>query len=137
MPRVLSLLLVLLTHVPSKLDDEEEVDNCLAICSKIDVIAGAFSSKRGDIKGEHDELCSADFFVVGHSGISGEVKEARGAAEPQLLTGKICFGGLDLRVDFFLSLRKFGSSSNFKRGRQLLSLIVHTAPSGGGDSSTL
>ena len=128
---MLSLLLVLL---PSKFDDDEEIDNCLATCSKIDVIVGAFSSKRGDIKGEHDELCSAEFFITGHSVILGEVKEARRAAEPQLLTGKICFGGLDLH---FRCLRKVGSSSDSKRGRQLLSLIVRTAPSGGGDSSTL
>jgi hypothetical protein len=140
MPCVLSLLLVL--FILSKLD-EEEVDKCLATCSKIDVIAGAFSSKRGDIKGEHDDPRFADlslFFVVGHSGIdiSGEITEARTEDEPELLTGKICFGGLDLRGGvFFLCLRKSGSSSDRKQGRQLPSFIVRVVLSGDGDSSIL
>ena len=139
MPHVVSLLFVLL--ILSKLDD----DKFSATFSNMDVIKGAFSSKRGDIKGEQDEPRFVDlssvsdtvslFFVVEHSGTSGGIKEVHELAEPELLTGKICFGGLDFRADFLLRRRKFVSRSDSKQGRQLLSLILCIVPSGGGDSS--
>ena len=134
-PHLVSLLLVF------KLDD----DNFLATSSKTDVIKGAFSLKRGDIKGEQDvprfaDLSSASdtsslFFVIEHSGTSGEIIEACVMFEVELLTRMMRFGGRDFRGDFLLCWQNFGfkrleeipllslrSRSNSKRGRQLFSL---------------
>ena len=113
--------------------DDKEVDKLLATSSKIDDIKGAFSSKRGDTKGDPVWLlfvvlsfvsgAFSLFSVVEHSGTSREINEARVVAGV-LSTGKLRFDGLDFRVDFLLFLRKFLSRSNSKRVRLLGELLL-------------